>query len=255
MNKTILAGAIALLASTSVLAQDDSFRVELDAGYANGDRSTADYDVTNVQATFYHSDVKLQGPYLESAFLSQVSFLTLGYLSEDTAANRGESANIGGRFISEKGVVFDASYTNLDSGESVRSLSLGKYIDKKSLLLFNATFGDDSDNQTVSVNYHTVSTIDDNDVSYDLNVAVIDDERLDSGNAMFITAGMDYFFSDALSAGGSFGSELSNGSDLSTLTVRTDYFFNPKFKMGLSYSDTGGDIKEELLGFNLQGRF
>jgi|GEM_PF-6521498 len=254
MNKTILAGAIALFASTSVFAQD-TFRVELDAAYANGDRSTADYDVTDFQATFYHSDVKLQGPYLESAFLSQVSFLTLGYTSEDTASARDESANVGGRFISEKGVVFGASYTNLENEDSITSLNLGKYIDDKSLLLFDATFGDDSDNQSVTVSYHTVSSIDENDVSYDFSASVIDDERLDGGNIMLITAGMDYFFSDSFSAGGSFGSGFSSNSDLSNLTIRTDYFFNPTFKMGLSYSDTGGDIKEELLGFNLQGRF
>lgn len=264
MKKTLLATAIAVLSSSAVYAQDYQF--EVGANYANGDNGTNDYDGYGLNAQLHLDKVDTsKGPLNEAAFLDKSSFVDLSWSTIDpdvSGADSIDTVNVGGRFVTDKNIIIEASYLDSDEEDdsklnSAIKVGVGTYIndtmDVVASYQSNDADNNDYDSYTFSADLHGLQKLEgETSVAYDAGLAYTDQ---DGESAYGISAGADYYLNNALSIGAGVAYLTADDYDESIIDIRADYFVTPIARVGVAYVSQGQDADGDAMLIDASVRF
>ena len=243
MKKLMLGTAVALLASSAAYAQDYQF--EVGAAYVNGDVAGIDYDGYGLNAEFHLDKVDTtKGPLSEATFLDKSSSANITWITAELDAPGSESVDaitLGGRFVTQKNLIIEAFYTDIDSviGETVIGLGVGTYINDNTDVVVSYENYDEADQSSFAVDVHGINKLQgETSLAYDLGLSYLD---INSESGYDLRAGADYYLNKALSFGAGLSLMSVDNVDVSTIDVRADYFVTPLVALGLNYETLGQD--------------
>jgi hypothetical protein len=251
-----LGTAIVLLSSSVVYAQDYQF--EVGAQYNTGDLSDLDYDGYGFNAQLHLDKVDTsKGPLNESAFLDKSSFANLAwttitvdvpFFGDQTA----DESSIGGRFVTDKNIILEANYTDLED-DTFYSVGAGTYISDMMDVVATYQAADKAETSTFSLDLHGLSPLKGvTAVAFDAGLAYIDN---DGDSAYEFNAGADYYLNNALSIGAGVAFLTADDYDSSAFGVRAAYFVTPIARLGVAFTTLGQDADGQNIQVNGAVRF
>lgn len=245
MKKTLLASAIALVATGHVYAD---YQFELGAVYTQGEIANTDYDGFGIGGEFNFDKVDTsKGPLAEASFLDKSSSVNFAFLSVEpdfAGADDVDTTNIGGRFVTASNLIIEADWSKVEMGnfdtDSIR-VGLGTYLNDNTDVVVSYTTEDDNnaDVDYLDVAFHGVNPLNQGaSVGYDVAVGYID---TDADSGYHIDVGGMYYFNNMLGLGLSAG--ITDIGDFSSDTISLDasFFPAPEVEVAFSYFDEGGD--------------
>lgn len=254
--------ASVLALSIAASAHAETFRVELNAGFGQGDAENIDYDAVALGGTVYFSDVNTgSDPLREAAFLDKASGLgvTRSDLSFDGSVDSAVTT-IDGRFVLANDFIIEASATRaewevgaFDVESDTFSVGLGTYINDNSDIVATYSDSNDDDVSTLGVDYHTLIENGSAAWGIDLGASYIDAPS-DSGNSL--RAGATFYPNANLGIGAALDRTSIDDSDTTSATLFAEYFFNTNFAGELAYSTTDEDDGDlDLISVGVTFRF
>lgn len=241
MKKILLGTAIAALATTGAYAEDYQF--ELGANYSASELGGTDFDGFGVYGEVHLDTVDTsKGPLNEAAFLDKSSSVRLDWETSEADVPGAEAADdvtLSGRFVTQSDLIIEASYNDIDGDETVLGLGIGVYLnDTMDLVVSYETF-DEADASSLAVDIHNVSSLGgDASLAYDLGVSYLD---VADDTGYELSGGVDYYFNNAVSIGGSLSLVSVGDADVSTLAVGVDYFVAPAIRLSGEFFTLGQD--------------
>lgn len=241
MKKILLGTAIAALATTGAYAEDYQF--ELGANYVTGENAGTDFDGFGVYGEVHLDTVDTsKGPLNEAAFLDKSSSVRLDWATKEDDVDGAEAADnvtLSGRFVTQGDWIIEASYLDVDGDDTAIALGVGVYLnDTMDLVVSYGTY-DDADKSALAVDIHNVSSLGgDASLAYDVGVSYLDEY---SETGYELRGGVDYYFNNAVSIGGSLKLNSINDVDTSTLAVGVDYFVAPAIRLSGEFYTLGQD--------------
>jgi opacity protein-like surface antigen len=258
MKKTLLGAAIAVLSSSVVYAQDYQF--EVSGIYVNGDNGTNDYDGFGLNAKLHLDKVDTsKGPLNEAAFLDKSSFADLTWVTakaDVSGADSVDSINVGGRFVTEKNIIIEAEYTDVEDDSAIK-VGVGTYLNNNMDVVASYesydSDADGGDNSTFSADLHGLHKLKgETSLAFDAGLAYIDN---DGESAYGISGGADYYLNNAFSIGAGVALVTADDYDASTIDIRADYFVTPIARVGVGFSSEGQDAEGDSMNINGSVRF
>ncbi|MDF1690727.1 MAG: putative porin [Zhongshania sp.] len=242
MKKTLLASAIAILATSHAYAD---YQFELGAVYTQGEAANTDYDGFGIAGEFHFDKVDTsKGPLAEASFLDKSSFVNFNFLSiEPDFANADEieTTNIGGRFVTATKLIIEADWTTVDTGnsdaDSIR-VGVGTYLNDNTDVVVSYTTEDDdnADVDYLDVAFHGVNPLNQGaSVAYDVAVGYIDTDN-DSGYQ--IAVGGTYYFNTMFGIGVNAGITDVGDASSDTISIDASFFPNPQIELYASIFDS-----------------
>lgn len=258
MKKTLLGAAIAVLSSSAVYAQD--YQVEVSGAYVNGDNGAVDYDAFGLNAKLHLDKVDTsKGPLNEAAFLDKSSFADLTWATSKVDVSGADSVNtinVGGRFVTEKNIIIEAGYTDIEDDSAIK-VGVGTYINDTmdvvaSYESYDSEF-DTLDVSTFAADLHGVHKLKgETSLAFDAGLAYIDN---DGESAYGISGGADYYLNNAFSVGAGLALLTADNYDASTINIRADYFLTPIARVGVGFESEGQDADGDAMQINASVRF
>lgn len=248
--------ASALALSMAVSAHAETYRVELNAGFGQGEfdwgSSNIDYDALILGGTLYFSDVDTgSGPLSEAAFLDKASSLGVQRVevSVDGSSEDSTDTLVDGRFVLSNDFIIEASFSRaeaagFDDEDDTYSLGLGTYINDNSDIVATYTGSNDTEIDTLAVDYHTLIENGGAAWGIDLGAGYIDGP-VDSGH--LLNAGATYYPNANFGIGVNVTLTSVGDYDTTTTLVSAEYFFTSNFAGELVYSVSDYDEAEDSL--------
>lgn len=255
--------ASVLALSIAASAQAETFRVELNAGFGQGEvdggLASVDYDAVVLGGTVYFSDVNTgSDPLREAAFLDKASGLgvTRTDLSFDGSVDSAVTT-VDGRFVLANDFIIEASFNRAEDDfaedSDTFSVGLGTYINDNSDIVATFSSSNDTDVDTLGVEYHSVIENGSAAWAIDLGASYID-TPFDSGHNL--AAGATFYPNANFGIGAALDRTSVGDSDITTTIVSAEYFFNSNFAGELTYSNTDEDVIDfDLFAVGVTFRF
>lgn len=261
MKKIILAGAISAL--TTLSAQAD-YQFEANVGYFQGDVENADFDGYALAATIFFESVDTsKGPLSEASFLDKSSGISLafGTTEFDDFDNEEDISSVSGRFVLSNDFIIEADYTDFDFDTSF-TIGFGKYLTESSDILISYTTFDDVDFNVLDLAFHSVNGLTGPaSIAYDLGASYID---ADNETGFGLNAGLTFYPTSQLGLGISGSYSSVDDTDVTTIELGAEYFFNENVAGSLTYSTSDTDfdndfidttVTEDTIALTLTARF
>lgn len=254
--------ASVLALSIAASAHAETFRVELNAGFGQGDSAGVDYDTVILGGMVYFSDVNTgTGPLREAAFLDKASGLGVARIdmSFDGPVD-GAATTIYGRFVQANDFFIEASASRteleegaFDTDSDTFSVGLGTYINDNSDIVATYSDSNDDDVSSLGVDYHALIENGGAAWAIDLGASYID-ERSDTGNSL--RAGATFYPNANFGIGAALDRISIGDSDNTTATFSAEYFFNTNFAGELTYiTSEEDDFDADLFAVGVTFRF
>lgn len=264
MKKTLLASAIAILATSHAYAD---YQFELGAVYAQGEAGNTDYDGFGIGGEFHFDKVDTsKGPLAEASFLDKSSFVNFSFLSIEPDvknADEIETTDIGGRFVTATNLIIEANWTTTDAGNSDTDtirVGVGTYLSDNTDVVVSYTTEDDNnaDVDYLDVTFHGVNPLNQGaSVAFDVSAGYIDTDT-DSGYQ--ISVGGTYYFNKMFGLGVSAGITDVGDTSSDTVSVDASFFPSEQFELSASIFDSSTefnntDIDSDGIMFGAAVRF
>lgn len=266
MKKLILPALIAISATSTVLA--DVYSYEIDGAATRVDVEDVETDVLGLGGTYYFSGVDdSKGPLAEAAFLHQASSLSLSY-DKSEIDDLGADVDItfigvAGRFVNkDSGLILEAGYATVEleydlfsEDDDIVSVGIGGYLDNVTAITVRYSSNDGDDG--ISLDYQRVHTLESGRI-LNVEASLSHTDINDSSDVTDFQYGVDFFFSNRFSVGGSVGYIWSDIDDALQYGVEAEYFFTNNIAVSAAFNRIdfdNADIEADTLQIGVRGRF